>query len=135
MISAAMFIPPDIPWDGSYARRCHAHVTRRDYHLVAILRTWDQLDQVVREHGVEVVVFAAPARRPIDIGNDTTRILRRRNDAANRHRPPAAGVLGEAERIIDQATVMELEIAAYQAGYEDGFVDSITRRRPPDEGD
>jgi hypothetical protein len=125
MTSAAMFIPPDIPWDGSYARNCHAHVTRRDYHLVAILRTWDELDQVVRDHGVEVVVFAAPARRPKDIGNETTRILRQRNAAVGRHRPPATHALDEAARIIDQAKVMEFEIAAYRIGYADGFVDSI----------
>ena len=135
MISAAMFIPPDIPWDGSYARKCHAHVTRRDYRLVAILRNWNQLDQIVREHGVQVVVYAAPDRRPKDIGNDTTRILRQRNAAVGRHRPLASGALDEARQIVDSTSVMELEIAAYQTGYADGYVDCSMFRRPPEEGD
>lgn len=89
MINAAI-VSTDLPWDGLDTRNCHNHVLRRDYRLVALLRNFNQLDEVVDELGVEVVVF--PTRVIEDagvLGDDTTKILRRRNVAIGRYHVPA----------------------------------------------
>lgn len=58
MITAVAFIPEDHPLDGVYARRCLDHMEQHHYRLRAIIRTWDQLDQVIRANTAEVIVFA-----------------------------------------------------------------------------
>lgn len=56
--NAVTYVPPSHPLDGIYAQRCLEHVQERNYHLVAIIREWDQLDQLIRAGSIEVVVFA-----------------------------------------------------------------------------
>jgi len=88
IINAAIFIGRQ-PWDGAEARECHDQVVRRDYRLAALLRDWDDLDQVIDADHVKVVVF--PARlvkdaKTFDPGTDG--ILRRHSAAVGRHHVP-----------------------------------------------
>jgi hypothetical protein len=90
MINAAIYIGPDLPWDGDEARQCHDQVMRRDYHLATLLRDWDDLDQVLDADDVEVVVFPARlVRNAKTLDPDITRVLRRHNAAVGRHHVPA----------------------------------------------
>lgn len=69
MISAAIFVPPELPLDGVHTRKCHDHLLQSNYQLVAILRTWAHLDQAICDYGIQVIVSARGALMPDRYGS------------------------------------------------------------------
>jgi hypothetical protein len=121
--AAVVYIPEDVESDdGLMARRGVAHVERRGYRFVGVLRDWSHVIRLARE-GV-VVVFArrahsasphAAGMRREYVGEETCALI-----------PFAAN--GEITGRHDGANSMVNEVAAYRSGYADGYVDSATLR-------
>lgn len=69
-----IFSRTGIPLDVAAARRTLAHVRRRGYKIVAVVREWGLVDQALASKTAHVVVFAR-GERGVEMSNETTRRL------------------------------------------------------------
>lgn len=102
MPTAAIYIPPNQPFDGKYVREGMLHISRHGYDLKLMVHDWDTIVDLVRERAIDVIVF--PRRRHMlrswtprieYIGEETQRIVagkqprnQRQQEAGGRHRRP-----------------------------------------------
>lgn len=132
-IQAIVYIPEGLARDGTYAVEGVAHIARRGYQLVGVLRDWTHVVRMLGAGAVSVVVFArlehwdrsSWAAWNVErefVGEETRRLawLKPQGAAVNRRASFESG--GGA--IIN-------EVTAYRAGYADGYVDSTTIRSAP----
>ena len=127
MIKAIVYIPPDVSLGSSDTHEHVAYAVRRDYDMPTICRSWSVAHGLLLAGWAQVIILAH-GEHGADRGEaagEVTRILQRRPTAVGRHSPPA-----EACQIAGQAQRLDAEIAAYRAGYADGFVDCVTLRGP-----
>lgn len=123
---AVVYVPDDVERDdGLMARRGVAHVERRGYRFIGVLRDWSHVIRLARE-GV-VVVFAGRAHsasphvagiRREFVGEETCALIPLLVNGEIIGRPAGH----------DGASSMVNEVAAYRSGYADGYVDSTTLR-------
>jgi hypothetical protein len=106
MPTAAIYIPPNQPLDGKYAREGMLHIVRHGYDLKMYVHDWDTIVDLVRERAIDVIIF--PRRKHMlrswsprveYIGEDPQRIVAgqtprnqrsvAREGAGGRHRRPS----------------------------------------------
>lgn len=118
-VRAVIFVPPGLSLDGHYAAQCVAYVLNRGYQLAAIFRDWGEVDAFLSLNGAQVVVVARGEHR----GDRQAEVVGERTEIIT-WRIPAVG------RCSVQPNRSEVpspgEIAAYRAGYGDGYVDCLT---------
>jgi hypothetical protein len=123
---AVVYIPEDVERDdGLMARRGVAHVERRGYRFVGVLRDWSHVIRLARE-GV-VVVFARRAH------SASTHAAGMRREYVGEETCALIPFTANGETIgrsagHDGPSSMVNEVAAYRSGYADGYVDSATLR-------
>lgn len=90
MISAIIYIPPDLPDDQPTANDCLTHLQRRNYNLFAILRDWDLVLWALTDGRASTVVLARQEHAatelpvPVEIVGEATRRI-----SANERPAPA----------------------------------------------
>lgn len=82
MPTAAIYLPPNQPLDGKYAREGMLHVSRHGYDLKLMVHDWDTIVDLVRDRAIDVIIFPrrkhmlrAWSPRVEYIGEDTQRII------------------------------------------------------------
>lgn len=136
-----IFSPPDQPYERERVTEKLAHVRRRGYSVLAVVRDWTLVELALASRRAQVVLFAYPGNSEPGEFERTVRIhpapveLR-----APTWRPPGQPAT-QPEPVPTASTTLVLElpevdcrldemaairVAAYREGYADGFVDCLT---------
>lgn len=98
IVNAIIFLPAGLPLDGDHIRMCVAHIERRGYRLVTVLREWHPVLQMLGAREATVVVFADREHFDPDweprvefCGEDTQNLI---TGKRARNAPPASGGYG-----------------------------------------
>lgn len=118
MLTAAVYVPPDLPRDGLYAQSCMAYAQRRGYPEPVIFRSWDTVHSMLLADTIQVVIVAlrehctdTTAVRPEIVEEaslPTVAILAHRRNARTGHhhhtaRQPNTKAMPSADQLIDDA--------------------------------